>query len=118
MSAMPMTALAGGLAALSMAGLPPTLGFIAKELLYESQLQAIHWPALIVSAAVITNAILAAAGASGVRPFFGKRGKTPRIPHEGPPALVLGPLALAALGLVLGIMPGKETCRFKDCKTL
>jgi multicomponent Na+:H+ antiporter subunit A len=106
-SAMPMTALAGGLAALSMAGLPPTLGFIAKELLYESQLQAIHWPALIVSAAVITNAILvAAAGASGMRPFFGKRGETPRRPHEGPPALVLGPLALAALGLVLGIMPG------------
>ena len=105
-SAMPMTALAGGLAALSMAGLPPTFGFIAKELLYESQLQAIHWPALIVSAAVITNATLVAvAAASGVRPFFGNKIGTPRVPHDGPPALVLGPLALAALGLTLGIMP-------------
>lgn len=106
-SAMPLTALAGGLAALSMAGLPPTFGFIAKELLYESQLQAAHRPELIVSAAVITNAVLAAvAAASGVRPFFGGKTGTPRRPHEGPPALVLGPLALAALGLILGVMPG------------
>lgn len=106
-SAMPVTALAGGLAALSMAGLPPTFGFIAKELLYGSQLQSTRWPAMIVSAAVITNAVLVAvAAASGVRPFFGRKTGTPRRPHEGPPALVLGPLALASLGLLLGVWPG------------
>jgi multicomponent Na+:H+ antiporter subunit A len=105
--AMPLTALAGGLAALSMAGMPPTFGFIGKELLYESQLHAHRWPSLIVSAAVIANALLVAVAAvSGVRPFLGKETGTPHRPHEGPPALLLGPLTLAALGLVFGLAPG------------
>ena len=38
--AMPITAAAGGLAALSMAGLPPLFGFIGKELTYEAALAA------------------------------------------------------------------------------
>ena len=36
--AMPITAVAGGLAALSMAGLPPFFGFVGKELTYEADL--------------------------------------------------------------------------------
>ena len=40
--AMPLTAVAAGLAALSMAGLPPMFGFIGKELLYEAAERDVH----------------------------------------------------------------------------
>lgn len=104
---MPLAALSGVLAALSMAGLPPTVGYLGKELLYGAQLQAPRWPAVVLSTALIANALLVAVAAlSGVRPFFGKRAETPRKPHEGPPSLLLGPLALAVLGPVLAIAPG------------
>ena len=38
-----MTALAGGAAALSMAGVPLTLGFVGKDGAYEALLHASHW---------------------------------------------------------------------------
>ena len=41
--AMPMTALAGGAAALSMAGVPLTLGFVGKDGAYEALLHASDW---------------------------------------------------------------------------
>ena len=41
--AMPITALAGGAAALSMAGVPLTLGFVGKDGAYEALLHAGHW---------------------------------------------------------------------------
>ena len=37
---MPLTALAAALAALSMAGLPPFVGFVGKELMYKGALEA------------------------------------------------------------------------------
>ena len=76
--AMPLTALAAGISALSMAGLPPLFGFIAKELSYEATLDASS-AAWLTSAAVAANILLvAAAGAVGLRPFFGQTLPTPR----------------------------------------
>ena len=70
--AMPITALAAGLAALSMAGIPPLFGFIAKELSYEATLHA-PASAWVTAAAVLANALLvAAAGLAGLKPFLGK----------------------------------------------
>src|SRR4051794_7657126 len=97
--AMPVTALAAGVAALSMAGLPPLFGFIAKELSYEATL---HGPAAewVTAAAVAANILLvAAAGLVGLRPFLGKALPTPRPAHEAPTSLFLGPLALASLSI-------------------
>jgi multicomponent Na+:H+ antiporter subunit A len=37
---MPVTAMAAALAAFSMAGLPPFVGFVAKEIVYEAKLSA------------------------------------------------------------------------------
>jgi multicomponent Na+:H+ antiporter subunit A len=104
--AMPLTALAAGAAALSMAGLPPLFGFIAKELSYEATLDApgAGW---VTAAAVAANVLLvAAAGLVGLRPFLGKALPTPRPAHEAPPGLLLGPLALAGLGIAFGLWPG------------
>jgi len=105
--AMPITAAAAGLAALSMAGLPPLLGFINKELLYEANLQAPRAGTVITVAGVASNVLLVAAAAiAGIRPFFGRRKETPKEPHEAPVAFWLGPVILAALGLAIGLFPG------------
>ncbi|HSJ57284.1 MAG TPA: putative monovalent cation/H+ antiporter subunit A, partial [Anaerolineae bacterium] len=104
--AMPLTALAAGLAALSMAGLPPMLGFINKELLYEAKIQAPRAAMLITGAGIAANVLLVAvAGLAGLRPFWARRPDTPQQPHEAPLAMWLGPVLLAGPGLILGLMP-------------
>ena len=104
--AMPITALAAGAAALSMAGFPPFLGFIGKELKYEGALAIASAPVLVVSAAVVANALMVAvAGIVALRPFHGAALETPKPPREAPAALWAGPLLLAALGLSFGLAP-------------
>lgn len=104
---MPVTALAAGLAALSMTGFPPLLGFIGKELIYEAKLQAPTAAPLILGIGVIANIInVTVAAIVGIRPFVGDKRATPRKPHEAPLSLWLGPLTMAAAGLLLGLFPG------------
>lgn len=104
--AMPVTAAAGMLAALSMAGFPPLLGFIGKELKYEGALAVASEPVLVAAAAVIANAIMVALAAIvGLLPFIGRRRPTPRAPHEAPVAMLAGPVVLAFFGLFFGLVP-------------
>lgn len=106
-AAMPVTAGAGFVAALSMAGLPPLFGFIGKEALYETGLESPVASAVFTLTFVTTGAMLfALAAITGFRPFVGPRLETPRTPHEAPLRLWLGPLLLAFGGVVLGIAPG------------
>jgi multicomponent Na+:H+ antiporter subunit A len=103
---MPWTALVAGTAALSMAGLPPLFGFIAKELVYEAKLGAPEFPALVTAAGLLANVFfVAVAGVVGFRPFFGTLRPTPKAPHEAPAALLVGPAVLAGLGALLGMFP-------------
>ncbi|HEU5462661.1 MAG TPA: proton-conducting transporter membrane subunit, partial [Candidatus Binatia bacterium] len=77
-SAMPITAMAAGLAALSLAALPPTLGFIGKEMLLEATLAANGAGPILTVALVLASIIfVATAGIVGVRPFFGKKAANP-----------------------------------------
>ncbi len=104
--AMPITAVAAGFATLSMAGLPPLFGFIAKELTYEATL---HSSAVLATtaAAVTANAFLVAVAlVVGLRPFVGKANPDLHEAHEVSAPLWLGPLTLAGLGLAIGIYPG------------
>jgi multicomponent Na+:H+ antiporter subunit A len=109
-AAMPALFIASLLAAASMAGLPPLLGFIAKEAVLEHSLHAPLWGsglfAATIAAAGITVAISLLAG---VKPFIGRSmdapGDTPHEPHAPSAGLLLGPAALAGLGAVLGILP-------------
>ncbi len=103
---MPATAAAAGLAALSMAGIPPLLGFIAKEVAYAGAVQSPVWPLLILFGLTANALMVAVAAIVAWRPFFGPQGQLPRPPHEGPWAMLLGPMALALLGLALGLAPG------------
>lgn len=100
---MPVTALFAGLAAISMAGLPPLFGFIAKELTLEATLTS---PArvLLTGVTVLVGMLsVAIAATAGVGPFIGRVLDTPRQPHEAPISLLLGPATLAALPLIVGL---------------
>lgn len=106
---MPVTFLAAGLAALSMAGVPPLFGFLGKELVYEAGLQA---PAAMVvtTAMVVANVCMVAVAALVAwSPFFGARRWPGATPHEAPLSLLLGPVALSLLGLGAGVVSGPLT---------
>jgi multicomponent Na+:H+ antiporter subunit A len=96
---MPFTAFAGVLAALSMAGLPPLFGFLAKEEAYGAVLGQSLAPLALVAALALASGLLGAAGLMvGVAPFLGARASFPRA-HEASPGLFLNALVLAGLGV-------------------
>jgi len=99
---MPITGVAVLLAGFSLAGLPPVLGFIGKEVLYVASLKAA--PFWMVGLAVVGFALGATLATILIVPFF--RGRPPEQVHEGPPSLWLGPVVLAGLGLLVGLFPG------------
>jgi len=103
---LPLTAAAAILASLSMAGLPPFIGFIAKEYLFEAQLES-SWNLLPVVVAVVVNAVMVAVAAVvSLRPFFKGKDKIDQIYHGETPGLLAGPLILSLLGVLLGLTPG------------
>ena len=105
-SAMPVTAMAAAAAGLAMAGIPPFLGFIAKEVAYAGALEMRLWLFVVPMALVAFALMFAVAGIVAYKPFFGPQGKLPHEPHEGPWPMLLGPVTLGVLGLLFGLMPG------------
>ena len=104
--AMPATALAALLAGVSMAGLPATVGFVAKDSIKAaSELSEVMWAVEGVSLLVSTVGV-AVASVAVLRIFFGSvEHPEGHAPHEGGVRLTLPPLALAGLGIVLGLFP-------------
>lgn len=102
--ALPLTAACAVLAALSLGGVLPLFGFIAKELVLDATLKA---PLLSVVLTTFTVAVaamgIAVAAMVGIRPWFGQRQTADRPIHEAPPALLAGPVVLASLGLLFGM---------------
>ncbi len=103
--AMPLTAGITALAAVSLAGLPPTLSFIGKEMLLEATLREPASLALTPFAVLGGAFFVTVAGIVGVRPFFGEARPTPKPAHEAGVGLLLGPAVLAILALLLGLAP-------------
>jgi multicomponent Na+:H+ antiporter subunit A len=105
MRTLPWNGLAALLAGISMAGLPPVMGFISKELLYEALLplpSATIW----VSGAVLANATMViVAGLVAIKPFLGTAGDTPHPPHAVSLGFWFGPLLMSGLGLFGGLSP-------------
>ncbi len=98
--------IAGGLAALSSAGLPPFFGFVGKDLIYEATLSAGNSVVLWTGLAILTNVFLLYAGfQAGIRPFIGAlpaKFEKLHLPHF---TMWVPPLLLATLGLLFGIAP-------------
>ncbi|GAB4548005.1 MAG: hypothetical protein Tsb0013_08260 [Phycisphaerales bacterium] len=110
---MPVTSGAALLAAISMAGAPPMVGFAAKELMIKASMDAPVLPWLVTLATVAGGAMMVMVAITvGVRPFFGKQSwhpvsdPLPKAPHEAPPSMLAGPVALGALGLIAAFLPG------------
>ena len=105
--AMPVTCFAAGLAALSMAGFPPFLGFIGKELKYAGALAVGSEPILVAGAMLAANALMfAVAGVVAFKPFWRPAGgPLPHAPHEAPWPMLAGPVLLAMLGAFFGLYP-------------
>jgi len=102
---MPLTAAAALLAAASMAGLPPFLGFLAKESIYAAQLGA-GFGGLLVACAVIANgATIGVAALVALRPFLGRPVPALAAAHDPAWAMLAPPLLAGMLGLALGAMP-------------
>ncbi len=103
--AMPVTFAAAVAAAVSMAGLPPSVGFIGKELLYTVGLASgaaawLPWAVLLAAAPVATVAMVLA-----ITPFFGPRPDYRKPGREGHWALWCGPVVLGAVGVYWGLSP-------------
>ena len=105
--AMPVTATAALLAALSMAAIPPLFGFIGKEGLYEAVYHAGSAALPLTFLAVFSSMLFVnVAAVTGIYPFLKKEpGHMPKHPHEAPVGMWLGPLCLAALSLLSGLFP-------------
>ena len=100
---MKLTAVGAGLAALSMAGIPPLFGFISKELSYEVGLEFGPW---IIAAVIFAGlSFVFVAMAAGVGPFWRAQKQTPKSPHEVPVSMWMGILTLAGLSLLFGMFP-------------
>ncbi|MCH8493167.1 MAG: putative monovalent cation/H+ antiporter subunit A [Idiomarina sp.] len=104
---LPLTALLVGVAALSLAGIPPLFGFVAKELLLESMLDGAFHSFIYVLVMVASIFVVTVASVIALRPFFGafKAPKEREKIHEPPVAMLVGPVILVILSLFAGLMP-------------
>lgn len=104
--AMPVAWFCSIAAGLSMAGFPPFLGFIGKELKYEGALAIATEPTLVAGAAVFANVLMVAvAGTLAIKPFMGAPPQPLRKEQirEAAAMLWIGPLILGVLGLAFGL---------------
>jgi multicomponent Na+:H+ antiporter subunit A len=104
--AMPLTAAAASLAAISMAGMPLSFGFVAKDLIGIAKSEGEVYAWIGYSSLFVSAVSVAVAGVAAIRVFWQRSGEPP-----GPDvrecgfSLWLPPLALAALGIVFGPLP-------------
>ncbi len=107
--AMPATFTVAFIAALSMAGLPPLAGFLAKETLIAT---AVHpsdsraFDLAMTAGTVLAGALIFAQASTLVaRTFLGRAGDAAARAHEAPALMVLAPAIPAAASLVFALLP-------------
>ncbi|MHB1103455.1 MAG: putative monovalent cation/H+ antiporter subunit A [Devosia sp.] len=103
--ALTVTFIATVLAVVSMIGLPPLIGYLAKEEMYAALLTDAWQPLLVLGVLIIGNALLAGVAlAVLIKPFMGTPVPLPKEPHEASIGLLVGPALFAVLGIVAGFM--------------
>ncbi len=94
------------LAAISSGGIPPSIGFVGKELIYDATSHSELVVILLITAIVLTKIFLLYAGfVAGIKPFTGKLPEG--ISEARMPNFVMWapPLLLGTLGILFGLMP-------------
>ena len=103
---MPWTAAAAALAGLSMAGLPLSFGFVAKDAITEAKAAA-ELLAVVGYASIFVNSIaVAVAAVATLRVFGGPFERALGEVHEVGWSMRLPPLVVAGVGLLFGLLPG------------
>ncbi len=102
---MPWTAAAALLAGLSMAGMPLSFGFVAKDMMAiakagDGGFAWVGYASLFVSAVSVAVAAVAA-----IRVFWHRGGRRPVGVRDGGWGLIVPPLLIALTGVVLGLAP-------------
>lgn len=104
--AMPITCAGAALACVSMAGMPPSIGFVGKELLYTAGFLPTAIPYLLWAMFLGAVPIAAVALIVATKPFFGSQPDFPKPVREGHWSLWAGPVVLGATGIFWGLQPG------------
>lgn len=103
---MPWTAAIALLAALSMAGLPLTFGFIAKSAIVFAKEQAGTFYLVSYATVFVNSVSVAVAAIAAIHIFWGRGLKASQAhPREAPMTMLLPPLVLVILGLLFGLVP-------------
>ena len=99
----PGLALVAGLATLSMAGIPPLLGFVTKEAAYDQLVAEGSWVVLaVVAIASVATVVYSARFWWGA--FGGRQGET-EVAGPSPATMSIPPTLLAVASLALGLYP-------------
>ena len=98
---MPFTMVTAGIAGFSMIGLPPALGFVAKEMLLETGLSYAPWLAGLII--VLIMAFVLVACSVVLIPFFGKNKQLAVKAHESPWAMLIPMLLISSFGIILAL---------------
>ena len=89
-----------------MAGLPPMLGFLGKELIYEAKLQMPGISVLVLILGVASNIFMVLISLLFTyRIFWGKSGSGVSVSSRAPLLMLAGPIVLALLSLFFGLFP-------------
>jgi len=103
---MPVLSIAAIMALLSMAGLPPFLGFIGKEIIYEAKIQAPGIANYVLVIAIAANIMMVAISVLVAWEVFfappGNKNLDIKRPTWG---LLAGPVVLAVSSLLMGMFP-------------
>jgi multicomponent Na+:H+ antiporter subunit A len=103
---MPLTAVAAALGAASMAGIPPMIGFAAKELGLKSSLAADESALLVTAALVVAGAAtVGVAAIASLGPFAGRLQTARDGGHDPSWAMWLSPIAIGVVGVLAGLAP-------------
>jgi multicomponent Na+:H+ antiporter subunit A len=102
---MPWTAAAAALAGLSMAGLPLSLGFVAKHAISDAKAAAELFALVGYASVLVSSVAVAVAAVATVRVFGGPLEAGLGQVHEVDWRMRLPPLLVATVGLLFGLLP-------------